>query len=199
MTYHVMQVAGAFIDLANRMDSRFTEGRLQKLLYIAQGWHLAITGKCAFEEDFVAREQGPVLPEIDLEFALRGSFPFTEEDASDAALDDDDLISQVILRVWDYYGEAAEAEVDDIATHTLSPWARARAGERLPTRKGESFQVEGGEPSAGEPGTCDGGSTDETSNGTSRAKTLPAEAIRLHFLARATLGRHAIPSDLTSA
>jgi uncharacterized phage-associated protein len=35
--------------------------KLQKLLYYAQGFYLAIYGKALFEEDIVAWEHGPVV------------------------------------------------------------------------------------------------------------------------------------------
>ena len=127
MTYHVMQVAGAFIDLANRMDSRFTEGRLQKLLYIAQGWHLAITGKPLFESPIEAWNFGPLLPEVRESLKECGSHPITADYADSTLIDEESLASELILRVWDYHGESSGVELADITNSSKSPWRKVRA------------------------------------------------------------------------
>src|SRR5690606_18126590 len=37
---------------------------LQKLLYYAQAWHLAVTGEPLFDEQFKAYKDGPVVPQV---------------------------------------------------------------------------------------------------------------------------------------
>ena len=53
---------GDNLDCQSRSDSDLTPWKLQKLLYYAQGHHLAEFGEPLFEDDFIAWEQGPVVP-----------------------------------------------------------------------------------------------------------------------------------------
>ncbi len=56
------EVANYFIWLANETGSFLSNLKLQKLVYYAQAWHLAIEDSPLFEEDFEAWIHGPVLP-----------------------------------------------------------------------------------------------------------------------------------------
>ena len=53
---------GDNFDCQSSPDSDLTPWKLQKLLYYAQGHHLAEFGEPLFEDDFMAWEQGPVVP-----------------------------------------------------------------------------------------------------------------------------------------
>lgn len=53
---------GDNLDCQSRSDSDLTPWKLQKLLYYAQGHHLAEFGEPLFEDDLIAWEQGPVVP-----------------------------------------------------------------------------------------------------------------------------------------
>jgi uncharacterized phage-associated protein len=55
-------IANYFIWLANETGSFVSNLKLQKLVYYAQAWHLAIHETALFEEDFEAWVHGPVIP-----------------------------------------------------------------------------------------------------------------------------------------
>ena len=64
----VQDVARFFIDLAKRQNDLdrgdlMTNLRLQKLLYFAQGWHLARFGRPLFDASIEAWPYGPAVPE----------------------------------------------------------------------------------------------------------------------------------------
>ena len=57
------QVADYFLSLVDEdAGDSMTNLRLQKLLFYAQAWHLALTNRPLFEEDFEAWVHGPVIP-----------------------------------------------------------------------------------------------------------------------------------------
>lgn len=58
------EVANYFIWLANETGSFLSNLKLQKLVYYAQAWHLALEESPLFEEDFEAWIHGPVLPSL---------------------------------------------------------------------------------------------------------------------------------------
>lgn len=64
-----LQVARFFVDLAEQQFRTHTGDRisalsLQKLLYFAQGWHIARYGEPLFDEDIEAWQYGPVVPSV---------------------------------------------------------------------------------------------------------------------------------------
>ena len=68
-----MHIAQYFIQLSEPNTSYYiTPSKLQKLLYYAQGWHLALHGKVLFEEDIIARESGPVVLSVEKRFKRYG-------------------------------------------------------------------------------------------------------------------------------
>ena len=63
--YSAQDVANWFLAKADyEAGDVITPLKLQKLLYYAQGWTLAILNKNLFEEDFQAWTHGPAIPSI---------------------------------------------------------------------------------------------------------------------------------------
>ena len=76
----VRNVADFFVDLAMKQSSvgngvPMTNLRLQTLVYLAQGWHLAKYGKPLFDAPIEAWPQGPVVREIHDRFEEFGYQP----------------------------------------------------------------------------------------------------------------------------
>lgn len=62
---NAMTIANFFIDFANNSDEeKMTNTRINKLLYFAQGWHLARTGHPLFKANIQAWPYGPVVPTV---------------------------------------------------------------------------------------------------------------------------------------
>jgi len=57
-------IANYFIWLASQSDVEINAYKLQKLIYYAQAWHLAIYGTPLFNADFQAWVHGPVIPAL---------------------------------------------------------------------------------------------------------------------------------------
>jgi uncharacterized phage-associated protein len=57
-------VANYFIAVANKNNGDINNSKLQKLVYYAQAWHLAIHDTALFHEDFEAWIHGPVVPAL---------------------------------------------------------------------------------------------------------------------------------------
>jgi len=79
--YTALDIAKYFITLANPETEDFiTNLKLQKLLYYAQGFHLALFGKPLFRESLEAWQYGPVVPEIYRIYKQYGSSPLPQPD-----------------------------------------------------------------------------------------------------------------------
>lgn len=114
-------VADYFIQLANETGSFVSNLKLQKLVYYAQAWHLAINDVPLFEEDFQAWIHGPVIPTLYQKYKTFGWRPIIE--------DVNPILSEAIQ---DFLNEVAEEyfacdayELEQM-THAEVPWNRAR-------------------------------------------------------------------------
>src|SRR5687767_12203236 len=64
MTYDPKSIANYFIDLAAAEGKKLTPLQLIKLVYIAHGWYLGLTGKPLINESPQAWQYGPVIPSL---------------------------------------------------------------------------------------------------------------------------------------
>jgi uncharacterized phage-associated protein len=101
-----------------------THLKLQKLLYFIQGWHLAIYGPPAFEEDIQAWPHGPVVSEVYQKFKTYGWQPISLNGKHDFDLSKrtQKLIEEVLLK-YDHSAGYLEQ-----LTHESQPWIDARHG-----------------------------------------------------------------------
>lgn len=113
---------------------------LQKLLYYAQAWHMAVTDEPLFAEAIEAWKDGPVVREV---------WAAHKEPASRRArvqridgIELDDIASGLIDLVIAHYGTLSGDELSHL-THGEEPWKRARRGIRAgeQSRKQVSLQL----------------------------------------------------------
>lgn len=98
-------------------------GKLHKLCYYAQGWHLAWTGESLFEEDFEAWDSGPVCPELAraVGWGSRVEWKDVEGDAERLSAHERDSVDAVLKA----YSGMEGWELSDSSTREL-PWQYAR-------------------------------------------------------------------------
>lgn len=93
--------------------------KLQKLLYYAQGYHLALFGKPLFADDIEAWDLGPVVPDVYRAFKDFGGA------AIDAPISEpqnvDDTARETLDRVIDGYGQFTATRLAQM-THGEPPW-----------------------------------------------------------------------------
>lgn len=103
-----------------------TSMKLQKLMYYIQAWHLAITDKPLFDEDFLGFADGPVVYDVwkaRQDYSTRrhtglATMPELSHDAS--------VIVDLVLAE---YGGRSGDELSAL-THTEAPWLESREGLR---------------------------------------------------------------------
>lgn len=99
-----------------------TNLKLQKLLYYAQAWHLALKGTELFAEDFQAWVHGPVLLTQYHRFKDYKWQPI-QADIDKPELDGD--LSQFLNEIIDVFGSESAVALE-IMTHREKPWIEAR-------------------------------------------------------------------------
>ena len=118
-------VADYFIWLANETGSFISNLKLQKLVYYAQAWHLALHENPLFQEDFEAWVHGPVIPTLYQKYKVFGWQPILE----DAKPELPEEIREFLNEVAQEYFACDAYELEQM-THAEAPWNRAR--EDLP-------------------------------------------------------------------
>ena len=148
MAFPAKAIANEFLTIAKNQGDDLTPMKLQKLVYFAHGWYLAVTGKPLISEDIQAWEYGPVIPSLYKDFREYGNspigFPATEFKMRDGRAtlfvplignsgnpEERDTARQVVQKVWKEYGPYTPARLSN-ATHAPdSPWNQVyREGEK---------------------------------------------------------------------
>jgi uncharacterized phage-associated protein len=123
-----VEVAKYFLQLAASEDEPeyLTHMRLQKLLYYAQGWSLAMRDRPMFPERIEAWAHGPVVKKVYPMFASFGDapIPFDKVGAPEKLTRED---KEFIASVWEAYKVYSATSLRNM-THNEAPWKDARNG-----------------------------------------------------------------------
>ncbi len=137
MDISVHQIADYFILKVDRKaGDNMTHLKLQKLLYYAQAWHLAMHGKELFHNRLEAWRHGPVCREIYARFRQLSWHPIPPT----MMLTDPSLLPREVHdfldEVWEVYGQFSATKLEEL-THQEEPWLAARA-EAFPHHPSDS-------------------------------------------------------------
>ncbi len=115
-------IADYFLWLSNESGSFLSNLKLQKLLYYAQGWHLALKNSRLFRDQMQAWVHGPAIPRIYGRYKKFSFNPIVEDvnkpdlpPTTEAFLRD---VAKVFFPLDAFYLE--------LATHREPPWLNAR-------------------------------------------------------------------------
>lgn len=117
-------VARYFLSLVNAEEGDLMSNlKLQKLVYYAQGFHLALNGAPLFPEPIEAWTHGPVVPELYHSFKEYGGGPIptvTDLDFSRYSPE----VRELLDEVYSVYGQYSAWRLAEM-THNEPPWQRA--------------------------------------------------------------------------
>ncbi|MBT2242699.1 SocA family protein [Sphingobium sp. BHU LFT2] len=133
MTYTPQHIANYFLDRARDENRTLDQLKLMKLVYIAYGWHLALTGKKLFNEDIQAWQHGPVVRSLYDEFKHFGRSPITQR-ATEFDMDTFDLtvpeipesdadVRLILDKVWAAYKRFNGWQLREKTHEAGTPWS----------------------------------------------------------------------------
>lgn len=136
MGYTAKAVANHFLDFGRTRKSKISPMKIQKLVYISHGWHLALSdGEPLVSDEYVeAWQYGPVFPSVYHEFKHYGASPILdyatefELEGSDFKLvtprvETDDVNAVALLgRVWKVYGDFSGLQLSGMTHAPGTPW-----------------------------------------------------------------------------
>lgn len=127
MNHDAKAVANAFITLARQERTRLTNMQLQKLVYIAHGYSLAVLDEPLFRDKVFAWPYGPVVPALYDELKEYGAGEvkkplFTET----PPIQKESPGWKVIRGVWNSYGKFSGPELSAMTHKPNTPWDETR-------------------------------------------------------------------------
>jgi len=133
MAVHANIIANEFITLAHQENKQLTNMQLQKLVYIAQGYNLALLNQCLYFNNTHAWQWGPVVPILYKKLQKYGSGIVVN-----LINIQEDLISpipaeskEIIGAVWSSYNSYTGGQLSSITHQNDSPWSVTWAEKRF--------------------------------------------------------------------
>lgn len=147
MAYDARAVANYFLTLAKREGKTLDPMGIQKLVYFAHGWHLAIFDAPLIQQRVEAWEYGPVISDIYQAFRefgpnaiTRPAKKFEFDPITGVVLESIPTISEsaddtqdtraLIERVWQSYKHLTSIQLSNLTHLPGSPWTIARQQNR---------------------------------------------------------------------
>ena len=129
--YRAIDVAKYFLLKADPDDGDLISNlKLQKLLYYAQGFHLALNDAPLLREDVEAWMHGPVVRDVYHEFKGHGGDAIPRPEGFDPAKVFDDDATGLLDEVYSVYGQFSAWKLREM-THSEPPWVNTAAGEEI--------------------------------------------------------------------
>jgi len=123
MTVSSQAIANKFIQLSRSEGKSLTNMQLQKLVFIAQGYTLAILDHPLYYHNTHAWQWGPVIPKLYKPLQKYGRNFVTEEiKAEDEAPINGDE-SEIIQAIWEGYGHLSGGELSTLTHKNGTPWS----------------------------------------------------------------------------
>ncbi|AJD49747.1 phage-associated protein [Isoalcanivorax pacificus W11-5] len=118
-----VDVAKYFLVRDDREDAEtgISNLKLQKLLYYAQGFHLAIFDKPLFSQNIEAWAHGPVVPSVYHDYKQHGksAIPAPEDFSPEESFTDEQL--EFLNEVYEVFGQFSAWKLRNM-THEEAPW-----------------------------------------------------------------------------
>ncbi len=138
MAFSAAAVANRFLRLAWQDDKEITPLKMQKLVYFAHGWHLALFERPLLAETVQAWQFGPVIGSLYRIFRHFGAKPIrslasvvtqygllpAELDREASSEEEIQRAEAVIDRVWEQYGKFSASRLTTLTHSPDSPWSR---------------------------------------------------------------------------
>ena len=124
MEYSSIAIANYLLDLAWAEGKSIDPIKTQKLVFIAQGWSLAVYDNRLVGEDVEAWDFGPVFPELYREFKRYGRSPIARPGAcfDDFDSDSDQEGRHILDNVWRVHKSVSGIQLANRTHDPGTPW-----------------------------------------------------------------------------
>lgn len=136
MALDARAVANYFLDLARAEGKTLDPIQVQKLVYFAHGWHLAITGAALVNDIVEAQPYGIAIPSLYREFRAYGSSPIADKaevldwssgkprsvQPSVPSDTEHAFVRSLLNRIWEVFGSYDGMQLSGMTLTPGSPW-----------------------------------------------------------------------------
>ena len=130
MAYNSIAVANRFIGLAEKDGKKLTNMQLQKLVFLANGFSLALLNQPLTYHNIHAWQWGPVLPQLYKRFSKYGSGKIDGSAACDEEVPDSGDENEIITSVWANFGNMTGPQLSALTHEPNSPWDQTWKSEQ---------------------------------------------------------------------
>lgn len=134
-----LAIANALIQRGIDHGAPLTQMKLQKLVYFAHGWHMALCNTPLVDEEFQAWRYGPVIPSVYHKFKSFGTLGIDLPGLEYVCLENGDFqwvpppiqdqtgtVSSLLDKIWDVFGKYSGGQLSDMMRAEGSPWRLMR-------------------------------------------------------------------------
>jgi uncharacterized phage-associated protein len=139
MPYSAKAVANHFLDLAEATGQTISPMKIQKLVYFAHGWHLAVLNAPLINEQVEAWKYGPVIRTLYHAFKGFGNQPIQGRATSYKLIqkpklrirvttpkipisDETEGTRDLLTKVWDVYARYSAVQLSNLTHSPGTPW-----------------------------------------------------------------------------
>ena len=122
-SFSAVEIANAFIELANSNGVKMSNMQLQKLVYIAFGYFAALMNKRLFDDDIEAWYFGPVIPNLYHRLKKYGLDVITQPISTETEVDTDSSEWKIVEAVWESYDKYTAEELSNLTHQEGTPWS----------------------------------------------------------------------------
>jgi uncharacterized phage-associated protein len=130
MNLNIQTIADYFLVTAREEGDYISQLKLQKLVYYAQAWFLALYGEQLFEDDCEAWVHGPAYQVLYDRFRIYGWKPILEPESDEVTRATVDLpvkVKEHLDEIISVFGSESAHNLE-LMTHREMPWLKARNG-----------------------------------------------------------------------
>lgn len=123
MAYDARLIADWYLIRAARDGEHLTQMKLQKLVYIAHGWYLGLTGQPLISEQVEAWKFGPVIRSLYRYFADYGATPIPAPSSPIALIPQE--IERFLEAIWIRYKGYDAVDLSAMTHAPNTPWSES--------------------------------------------------------------------------
>lgn len=125
-----LEIANYFIEKSLETGEELTPMKLNKMVYIAHGWYLALADQPLINEAAQAWKYGPVVPSVYRRFKSYGGSQITSLEPADDMITipqvRDAELQQFLQRIWEVYGHLSGLQLSSLTHQEGTPWSNTR-------------------------------------------------------------------------
>ena len=131
MAISSLAVANAFLDLAEEQCKTLTNMQVQKLVFLAQGYCMALLDRPIHYHNTHAWQFGPVIPRLYKNLQKYGNGVVSEHVTTDESIDKNSEDYQIVRGVFKVYGGYTGGQLSSLTHEAGTPWSQTWGQNRF--------------------------------------------------------------------